>query len=73
MKGLLLKDLLNLKKSIKLMLIIGIAYSIFFSTFEPTTLTGLLTLLFAMQSLSSFSYDEFSKWDCYALSMPLSY
>ena len=72
MKGLLLKDLLNLKKSIKLMLIIGIAYSIFFSTFEPTTLTGLLTLLFAMQSLSSFSYDEFSKWDCYALSMPLS-
>ena len=72
MKGLILKDLLNLKKAIKTMLIVGIAYSIFFSTVQPTFLTGILTLLFSMQSLSSFSYDEYAKWDSYALTFPIS-
>lgn len=72
MKGLILKDLLNLKKAIKTMLIVGIAYSIFFSTVQPTFLTGILTLLFSMQSLSSFSYDEYAKWDSYALTLPIS-
>lgn len=72
MKGLLLKDLLNLKKTIKTMLIIGIVYSIFFSTVQPMAFTGILTLLFSMQSLSSFSYDEYAKWDSYALTFPIS-
>ena len=72
MKGLILKDLLNLKKAIKTMLIVGISYSIFFSTVQPTFLTGILTLLFSMQSLSSFSYDEYAKWDSYALTFPIS-
>lgn len=72
MKGLILKDILNLKKTIKSMLVIGIAYCILFSNINPMLLTGLLTLLFTMQSLSSFSYDEYAKWDCYALTLPIS-
>lgn len=72
MKGLILKDLLNLRKTIRTSLIIGIAYSIFFASFDTSFIIGILALMFTMQALTTFSYDEFAKWDIYALSLPIS-
>lgn len=72
MRGLILKDLLNLRKNIRTVLIIGLAYSIFFSAFQPAAMVGIIMILFMTQSLTTFSYDEYSKWNLYALSLPIS-
>lgn len=72
MKGLIIKDFLNLKKNIKMMLITTFIYILFFITYDPTFLCGLLIMIFSLQSLSTFSYDEYSNWDVFALSLPIS-
>ena len=60
MKGLILKDLLNLRKNLKTIIIMCLFYTLLFST------------LFAMQILTTFSYDDYSKWNMYALSLPIT-
>lgn len=72
MKGLILKDILNLRKTLRTTIIIGIAYSILFSNFQPAAMLGIIMILFMMQTLTSFSYDDYSKWNCYALSLPIT-
>lgn len=72
MKGLILKDLLNLRKTIRTSLIFGIAYSIFFASFNTSFIVGILALMFTMQALTTFSYDEHAKWDSYGLSLPIT-
>ncbi|MTL83259.1 ABC-2 transporter permease [Turicibacter sanguinis] len=70
MKGLILKDLLNLRKNLKTIIIMCLFYTLLFSTLNPTFLSGMITILFAMQILTTFSYDDYSKWNMYALSLP---
>ena len=72
MKGIILKDLLNLRKNLKTTVIICIFYSVLFSTLNPAVLSGIVTMLFTMQILSTFSYDDYAKWNSYALSLPIS-
>lgn len=72
MKALIIKDFLNLKKNIKMMLITTFIYILFFITYDPKFLCGLLIMIFSLQSLSTFSYDEYSNWDVFALSLPIS-
>lgn len=72
MKGLILKDLLNLRKNLKTIIIMCLFYTLLFSTLNPTFLSGMITILFAMQILTTFSYDDYSKWNMYALSLPIT-
>ncbi|MTL38121.1 ABC-2 transporter permease, partial [Turicibacter sanguinis] len=71
-KGLILKDLLNLRKNLKTIIIMCLFYTLLFSTLNPTFLSGMITILFAMQILTTFSYDDYSKWNMYALSLPIT-
>lgn len=71
MKGLIIKDFMNLKKSLKMFLIISVFY--FFmaiSTDNPYFFTSILTVLLPITTISLFSYDDMAKWDVYALTMP---
>ena len=72
MKGLILKDLLNLRKNLKTIIIMCLFYTLLFSTLNPTFLSGMITILFAMQILTTFSYDDYSKLNMYALSLPIT-
>lgn len=71
MKGLIIKDFMNLKKSLKMFLIISVFY--FFmaiSTDNPYFFTSILTVILPITTISLFSYDDMAKWDVYALTMP---
>ena len=73
MKGLLIKDILNMKnymKQLVLVLIFFIAYGILLKigTFVGT----MITLMLSMQVITTMSYDEYAKWDKYALTMNIN-
>ncbi len=73
MKGLILKDLINMKKNFRFMSAFALIYVIMaFSMESPGYFSSMFTLVFAMLTLSSYSLDEQAKWDGYALTMPIS-
>lgn len=72
MKGLILKDIINLKKNIKIFGISLVFYIVFaFSMGDSSFVSTMLTLVFAMLTLTTYSIDDFAKWDSYALTMPI--
>ena len=73
MKGLLIKDFINLKKQGKVMLALIIFY-IAFAIFEKNTgiLNAIIVLVAILMPVTSLAYDERDKWNRYALSMPVS-
>lgn len=73
MKGLLLKDLLNLKNIGRTYVLILIFYA-FLSFFNGSSamLGGFLAILAAMLPITAMSYDERAKWDKFALTLPVS-
>lgn len=72
MKGLLIKDILNLKKSFSTVVIMIILYFLFaFKSGDPSILVGMIVLLLTMMSITSISYDDLAKWDKFALAMPI--
>ncbi|WP_042347291.1 ABC-2 transporter permease [Bacillus massiliigorillae] len=73
MKSLLLKDMLNLRKYFRTLALFIILYSfISFSMDDLNLLSGMITMFFAMIPITSFSYDQHSNWDLFALSLPIS-
>jgi len=73
MTGLLLKDFLMMRKTLK-------TYAIFFALYLGMSLAGIfplnfvtsiITVIIAILPISTFSYDEMAKWDRYAASLPL--
>ncbi|WMJ23826.1 ABC-2 transporter permease [Paludicola sp. MB14-C6] len=73
MRGLLIKDFINLKRYNKTIIVIIIFFAVnAFIAKDATILSGMIVLLCSMMSITSFSYDEAAKWDKYALSMPIS-
>lgn len=73
MKGLLLKDVLALKKQGKVYFLILGFYLVFSVATENTSmLGGMIILLCVMMPITTLSYDEYCKWDKYALSMPIA-
>lgn len=73
MKGLLIKDLLNLKKNFSTVIIIIALYFLFaFKSGDPSILTGMIVFLLATMSITSMAYDDLAKWDKFALAMPIS-
>lgn len=73
MKGLIIKDLFNLKKYAKLVAGMFLILTVYAIVLKDTTfLTAMIPLYFAMMTITSFSYDDLAKWDSYALSMPIT-
>lgn len=73
MKGLIIKDFINLKKSMVLFGIISVLYFFIGSSSDnPYFFTGMLSVLLAITTISLFAYDDLVKWDVYALTMPIT-
>lgn len=73
MRGLIIKDLVNLKAQARVMLVLVVFYVFIAITSENTAiLGGIIAVLAAMLPITAMAYDEKAKWDKYALSMPLT-
>lgn len=73
MKGLILKDFINLKKNFRIFGLLSILYIVLAVTTKDTGFfNSVITMLFAILTMSLFSYDDLAKWDIYALTMPVS-
>jgi hypothetical protein len=71
MKGLLLKDLLFVKNNAKTYILMIIVYGAFAFYTDGTTLVYMIPFVSLMLCINSFSYDEYNKWDAYAISLPI--
>lgn len=73
MTGLIVKDFLVMRKSIKTYLLFLLFYFVMTALgfFPISFITTLVQLIIMMLPLSAFSYDEMAKWDRYAFSLPL--
>jgi ABC-2 type transport system permease protein len=72
MIGLILKDLLSLKKSGgKLLIMMALYFVIFASSGNIAFLSAMVTIVLTMLVINTFAYDEMSKWNYYALSLPV--
>jgi hypothetical protein len=73
MFGLIVKDLLCLKKSaLRLIVILGLYIVIFSSADNIIFLCSMIILISTTLILNTFAYDEAYKWDYYALSLPVT-
>lgn len=73
MKGLIVKDLINISRSIKIVLALVVFYGVMALTTEsPGGFTSIILLVLAIATLSTYSYDEMANWDLYALTLPIS-
>lgn len=73
MKGLIIKDFINVSNSFRLVVVMALFYAgISFVTESPGEFSGMFTLIFAMLLFGTFSIDELADWDSYALTMPLT-
>ncbi len=73
MKGLLLKDLYGLQKYAKTLAVMMLFYGFLGAANDnPSFISGMIILVFAMLSLTTFSYDEAAHWNQFALSLPVS-
>jgi hypothetical protein len=70
-KGLLIKDLLVLRKTGRIFLML-IGLYLVMSIFMHTDMGPMMVFICGMLSISTFAYDEQAKWDGYALTMPVS-
>lgn len=72
MKGLIIKDLLFLKGNIKTFFVIIVAFIFMSFTMKGMDFSFYLPFLAIMMCISTFSYDEYNKWDIYMSSLPIS-
>lgn len=72
MKGLILKDILNLKGSFKTLGIMMIFFAVVFIPQGNDFVFGMVILMFAMMVITTITYDDLAKWDSYALTMPIT-
>ena len=73
-KGLMLKDFLNLKTYVKTLVAISILYIVvsFINNDLTSFIPVIFPLLFGMMGISSFNYDNLSKSDAYISTFPVS-
>lgn len=74
MTGLVLKDILVMRKSIKSYGLFMLFYLVMsaLDIFPISFTTALVQIIVMMLPIGAFSYDEMSKWDRCAMSLPLS-
>ena len=66
MLGLIKKDLLMIKSNFKLILIMLVVFFIMALQGE-FDISFIPTFIIAMLFMTTFSYDEYNKWDAYAI------
>ena len=73
MTGLILKDILVMRRTIRTYVLFLAFYSLLavFDIFPLSTVTAVTELIIMMLPLSAFSFDEYAKWDRYAAALPL--
>ena len=73
MTGLILKDMLVLRKSLKTYVLFLAFYVIMavVGMFSISFITAFVQVIVMMLPMSSFAYDEQAKWDRYAMTLPL--
>ncbi len=72
MKGLIIKDIFALRQQGKILLALLVFYAVYSVVFQNLSmLAGMIVLLCVMLPVTTMAYDEKSKWDKYALSMPI--
>lgn len=73
MKGLLLKDILVLKSYARTLGILIVFYLVFGIAWDNVFFfAGMSGILCVMMVMSSFSYDNYAKWDKYGASLPVT-
>ncbi len=72
MKGLILKDLLNLRSTFKMLGAMIVFFAVAFLREGNSFVFGIIILMFAMMVVTTISYDDLAKWDAYALTMPVT-
>ena len=74
MTGLILKDLLVLRKSLRSFLLVLLVYGaiVFGGVWPPEVAAGLMMTMTAILPMNVFAYDKQCKWDVYGLSLPVS-
>lgn len=70
MTGLIKKDLFLMKSNLKLILIIFVVFTISSINQESNNLYFMPALVSTMLFMSTFSYDEYNKWNTYAPALP---
>lgn len=73
MLALLYKDLYTMKKYAKTLLAVLVFYlALAFLGQSVNFISSMSVFFFVMIGISSFSYDQYSKWDKYCISLPVS-
>lgn len=73
MKGLIIKDLCVIKNQMKsLLLVLALFIFLSIANKDVTFVLFLIPFYMIMILITTFSYDEFNKWECYCNSLPLS-
>jgi len=72
MKGLILKDLLNLKGTFKTLGVMMLFFTVVFIPAGNNFIFGIIIFMFAMMVITTISYDDLARWDSYALTMPVT-
>ncbi len=73
MTGLIWKDLLVMRKTLKSYLLLMVVYAVlaYLDFFDYGFIITFVQMILAVLPISAFAYDELSKWDRYAMSLPL--
>lgn len=73
MTGLIVKDFLVSKRSLKAYFGIMLFYAVltFLGVFSISFVTAFVSVMLIMLPIGAFSYDEAAKWDRYAMALPL--
>jgi len=69
MKGLILKDLLLIKGNLRTLLIIFFGFMIM-ALNNISTVSFIIPFFAVMMCISTFNYDEYNKWNTYAITLP---
>jgi len=73
MAGLILKDLLNLRHYSKMILFILVFFAVVAYAGEMQSyFTSMTAVLFIMLPITTFAYDQQSKWELFAVAMPVT-
>lgn len=73
MMGIMLKDLLSLRRYIKtIALITALLAAMTYAMDESGFRSAMIAILFAMLPVTSFAYDQQAKWNLFALTLPVS-
>ena len=71
MKSLLLKDLYNMRTNVRYLLVMMLVFAVAFIPNGYLNFLFITSTMFSVMMVSTFSYDEYAKWNRYALVMPI--